>query len=186
MQTRVQTIGTCKENSTTGGCNARITIREKGGKLMTRRLRGLAKERKIAYIPENLLEDLVIGYNIEIDKLELPDQYKLEFKSWPESGHKKEQLIVDLIDRRHDLIKARHIAESETKDEVKGKELLTLLDDCMPDFEGLWNEYDLSSRGDVSWNPVEGITKKYSKLLAEAAALFVADEVGSEVGGWLQ
>lgn len=186
MQTRVQTIGTCKENSTTGGCNARITIRERDGKLMTRRLRGLAKDRRIVFVPENLLEDLVEGYNIEIDKLELPDQYKLEFKSWPEGGHKKEQLIVDLIDRRHDLIKVRHLAESETKDEIKGKDLLSLLDDCLPSFENLWNEYDLSSRGDVSWNPVEGITKKYSKLLTEATALLAADEVGSEVGGWLQ
>lgn len=186
MQTRVQTIGTCKENSTTGERNVRITIREKSGKLLTRRLKGLAKSRQITYVPKNLLEDLVEGYNAEIDKLELSNQYKLEFKSWPEGGHEKEQLIVDLIDRRHDLIKIRHLAESEKKDDKKGKELLSLLDNCLPDFENLWNEYDLSSRGDVSYNPVEGITTKYSKLLADAAALLAAKEVGSEVGGWLQ
>lgn len=152
MQTRVQTVGTCKENSTTGERNVRITIREKSGKLMTHRLRGLAKSRSITFVPENLLEDLVNGYNAEIDGLELSDQFKLEFKSWPEGGHAKEQLIVDLLDRRHDLIKISRAMKSGRRSELE-----KLITDCKPDFDDLWDNYELSSRGDVSWNPVEEI-----------------------------
>ena len=186
MQTRVQTIGTCKENFTTGQRDVRFTIRTGRGELMANRLRSLAADRVITHVPDNLLEDLVLGYNSQIEKLDLSDQYKLEFKSWPEGGHEKEQLIVDLLDRRHDLIKMRRILEAEVSEEQRGKELLKLLDDSLPKFENLWGEYELSSRGDVSFNPVEGITTKYSKLLADAAALLAAEEVGSEVGGWLQ
>ncbi len=185
MQTRVQTIGTCKENFTTGERNVRFTIRTSSGKLMTSRLKNLASERVITYVPDNLLEDLVEGYNAEISKLELSDQYKLEFKGWPEAGHEKEQLIVDLIDRRHDLIRVRRILESERNEKTKGKELFSLLDGRLSEFDDLWNKYELSSRGDISWNPVEGLTTKYSKLLADAAADAAAKAVGQEAGGWL-
>lgn len=186
MQTRVQTIGTCKEDFSTGQHNVRFTIRTGRGELMTNRLKSLAEDRVITHVPDNLLEDLVLGYNSQIEKLDLSNQYKLEFRSWPEGGHEKEQLIVDLIDRRYDLIKMRRILESTVGEEQKGKQLLKLLDESLPEFESLWGKYELSNRGDVSYNPVEGITTKYSKLLADAAALFAAEEVGSEVGGWLQ
>ncbi|MBR5620976.1 hypothetical protein IKW75_00625 [Candidatus Saccharibacteria bacterium] len=185
MQTRVQTIGTCRENFTTGERNARFVIRARGGELMTNRLRNLASEHVITYVPDNLLEDLVNGYNSEISKLELSDQYKLEFKSWPEGGHEKEQLIVDLIDRRHDLIKMRRILESTRNDQVKGENLFKILDESFSGFDDLWNKYKISSRGDISWNPVEGLTKKYSKLLATPAAEAAAKAAGKEVGGWL-
>ena len=152
MQTRVQTVGTCKENSTTGGRNVRITIREKDGKLLTRRLKSLAKNRQITFVPENLLEDLVDGYNAEILRLKLPDQDKLEFKSWPEGGHQREQLIVDLLERRSDLIKIGKALESG-----RTNDLNNLIAERKPEFDDLWDNYDLSSRGDVSWNPVEEI-----------------------------
>ena len=185
MQTRVQTIGTCKEDPRTGRANLRFTIREKDGRLKTRRLRQLAKEQVITYVPTELLDDLVIAYNAEITKLGLSQGYHLFFKTWPEDGLKKEQLIVDLIDRRRDLIRSRHIIESEDGNKRKGTELFKLFDEKLSMFDKLSEDYDLSNSGDVSLNPIEGLTDMYSKLLADASAEAAAKELGSEVGGWL-
>lgn len=185
MQTRVQTIGTCKEDPRTGRANLRFTIREKDGRLKTRRLRQLAKEQVITYVPTELLEDLMIAYNAEIVKLGLSNDYQLFFKAWPEDGLKKEQLIVDLIDRRRDLIRSRHIIESEDDNKRKGAELLKLFDEKLSMFEKLPEDYTLSNSGDVSLNPIEGLTNMYGKLLADAAAEAAAKDLGGEVGGWL-